>query len=108
MDQYLCIDGPRVTALLPVDGEEPAAIGIALRAGMYQSQASIPHDSQHSIILFLGELTRLLEHRRHMTMSSTEAFSKRVQERKYIYDTHYVYDQEMYRTTRILVSQRSQ
>ena len=92
MDQYLCIDGPRVTAFFPVDGEEPAAIGIALRAGMYQSQASIPHDSQHSIIPFLGELTRLLEHRRHMTMSSTEAFSKCEQDRKDQYNTHHVYD----------------
>ena len=58
-DVELCVDGPRFTALLSVDGEEPTASRGALRAGMYQSQVTIPHDSQHSVIPLLDEITRL-------------------------------------------------
>ena len=36
-DMKLRVDGPRVTALLPVDGEEPAASSVAFRASIYQS-----------------------------------------------------------------------
>ena len=57
--EELFVDGARFAALLAVDSEEPAATRAALRAGMYQSQVAVPHDSQHSVIQLLDEITRL-------------------------------------------------
>ena len=59
IDEYLCVDGFRFFALLTVDSEEPAANRAELWAGIYQSQETVPHDSQHSVIPLLDETTRL-------------------------------------------------
>ena len=58
-DVELRVDGPRFAALLAFDSEEPTATRGDLGAGMHQSQVIVPHDSQHSVIPLLDELTRL-------------------------------------------------
>ena len=60
-DVQLCIDGLRFTAFVAVESEEPSATRRP-GTGVYQSQGTIPHDSQHGLIAFLDECTRLWRH----------------------------------------------
>ena len=55
----LCINGLWFAAFFPVESEEPSATGSTMGTSMKQPQGTIPYDSQHGLIPFLDELTRL-------------------------------------------------
>ena len=60
-DVQLCIDGLWFAAFVAVEREEPSTTRPP-GTGVYQSQGTIPHDSQHGLIMFLDESTRLWRH----------------------------------------------
>ena len=56
----LCIDGLWFAAFDVVESEEPSTTRCTGHGtGVYQSQDTTPHDSQHGLVAFLDESTRL-------------------------------------------------
>ena len=60
-DEQLCINGLWFATFVAVESEEPSTTRLT-GTGVSQSQVTIPHDSQHGLIPFLDESTRLWGH----------------------------------------------